>query len=121
MNPDANLVHTWSELNQDAPMDKVLRRRIIGERMMISEVHLARGFVVPTHQHENEQMAMVVSGKIRFRLGAEDSPERHEVVLEGGSVMHLPSNLPHSAEALEDTVIYDLFSPVSEGTGIDRD
>lgn len=117
---DCNLVHTWSELDQDAPMDKVLRRRIIGERVMISEVRLAKGFVVPTHQHDNEQMAMVISGKIRFDLGEEGSSDRRQVVLEGGSVMHLPANLPHAAEALEDTLIYDIFSPVSEGTGIDR-
>ena len=63
---------------------------------------------------------MVISGKIRFDLGEQGSPDRREVVLEGGSVLHLPGNLPHSAEALEDTLVYDIFSPVSEGTGIDR-
>ena len=120
MDPTHDLVHTWNDLPQDAPMDKVLRRRIIAEQMMISQVRLAQGFVVPTHQHENEQIAMVVSGRIRFRLGAEGSPGRREVTLEGGQVLHLPSNLPHAAEALEDTLIYDIFSPVSEQTGIDR-
>ncbi len=117
---DRELVHRWDNLEQDAPMDKIRRRRIIGQQAMISEVRLAKGFTLATHQHDNEQFAMVVSGKIRFGLGAKDSPEHREVVLKGGEVLHLPSNLPHSAEALEDTLIYDVFSPISEGTGVDR-
>jgi quercetin dioxygenase-like cupin family protein len=100
-------------------MPLIDRRRIIGDKMMISEVHLRRGFKVPTHQHENEQFAIVLSGRIRFGLGADGAPDRYEATLTGGEVIHLPSNLPHSAEALEDTHILDLFSPPSAGTGVD--
>ena len=100
-------------------MPLIDRRRIIGEKMMISEVHLHRGFKVPTHQHENEQFAVVLSGRIRFAIGAEGSADRYEVTLGGGEVIHLPSNLPHAAEALEDTHILDFFSPPSAGTGVD--
>lgn len=100
-------------------MPLIDRRRIIGERMMISEVFLHKGFRLQTHQHENEQISIVVSGRLRFGIGDEGSPERYETTLTGGQVIHLPSNVPHSADALEDTVVLDVFSPPSAGTGVD--
>jgi quercetin dioxygenase-like cupin family protein len=116
----AATVHTWSALPTDHPMPLIDRQRIIGERMMISRVHLHKGFRVGTHAHENEQFACVLSGRVRFGLGAEGSPERRERVLVGGDVLQLPANVPHSAEALEDSILLDLFSPPSETTGVDR-
>ena len=42
-----------------------------------------------------------------------------DLVVVGGEVLHLPANVPHSAEALEDSVLFDLFSPPSATTGVD--
>ncbi len=111
--------YRWSELPQDHPLEGIDRRRIFGERMMLAEVALRRGCSVATHRHENEQIAYVVSGRIRFVIGAEDSPQSREITVEGGEVMHLPSNVPHSAVALEDSLVLDLFSPPGE-MGLDR-
>ncbi len=105
----------------DSPMPLLERRRVIGKRAMISQLTLKKGCSVPTRQHENEQFACVLSGRIRFGLGAEGSPQRREVVLEAGAVLHLPAHVPHSADALEETVVLDVFSPPSETTGIDRE
>lgn len=110
----------WSDLPTDVPMAKLSRKRIIGEQMMISQVRLERGCHVPTHSHANEQIAMILSGALRFGIGAEGSDGRYEVTVRAGEVLHLPSNVPHSADALEDTLVLDLFSPPSEKTGIDR-
>lgn len=117
--PAARLHHRWEDLPSDRPMETILRRRLIGEQAMISHVTLAKGCRVPTHAHANEQFACVLRGRIRFGLGAEGSPERREATLGGGEVIHLPANLPHSADALEETVILDVFSPPSATTGID--
>lgn len=114
------VVYRWSDLPTDRPMPRIERRRVIGERMMISQVLLEKGCVVPSHTHENEQFACVVRGRIRFGLGVEGSPDHQQVVLTGGEVLHLPSKVPHSAEALDETLILDLFSPPSQKTGIDR-
>jgi quercetin dioxygenase-like cupin family protein len=114
------LVYRWDDLAADRPMSKLERRRVIGQRLMISRVALERGCVVPTHAHENEQFTCIMSGALRFALGAEGSPGRREVIVRRGEVIHLPANLPHSAEALEDTLVLDLFSPPSPTTGIDR-
>jgi len=42
------------------------------------------------------------------------------MIVEAGEILHLPSFVPHSAEALEDTLVLDIFSPPSEKTGIDK-
>ena len=112
--------YRWADLPTDQPMRHLQRRRIIGEHAMISEVLLEKGCVVPTHAHENEQFAYVLRGRIRFGIGAVGSAERHDLVLEAGEVLHLPSGVPHSAEALQETLIIDIFSPTSEKTGIDQ-
>ncbi|MEA2554578.1 MAG: hypothetical protein QOJ65_2754 [Fimbriimonadaceae bacterium] len=85
---------------------------ITGEKMMVARVHLEKGCHVATHFHESEQIAIVVSGRVRWGLGGEGTPERREVEMRGGEVMLLPSNVPHSVDALEDTEIIDVLSPV---------
>lgn len=109
----------WSELPVDRPMDLLARRRVIGQQAMISHVTLEKGCFVPTHAHANEQFVCVLEGRMRFRLGAE-SEVRQELIIKSGEVLLLPSNLPHEAEALDRTVVLDVFSPPSERTGIDR-
>jgi quercetin dioxygenase-like cupin family protein len=109
--------YRWEDLPSDHPIDKLDRKRIAGERFMIAEVVLHEGCRVASHAHENEQIAIVMSGRIRFTLGAGEA--RREVELGAGEVLHLPPSVPHGAEALEDTRVIDVFSPVSEGTGID--
>lgn len=110
----------WADLPVDRPMDLLERRRIIGDKAMLSQVHLKRGCRVPWHAHENEQFACILSGALRFELGEPGSTARHEIIVRAGEVLHLPSNVPHAAEAIEDTIVLDVFSPPSEKTGIDR-
>jgi quercetin dioxygenase-like cupin family protein len=112
--------HTWDQLATDKPMPLLERQRVMGERMMISRVLLKKGCNVPTHAHQNEQFALVMSGTMRFGIGAEGSPQRREIIVSGGQVLHLPANVPHSAFAVEESVVLDLFSPPSATTGIDR-
>lgn len=87
--------------------------------MLWAYVNLAKGCRVAMHSHENEQIAFVISGRVVWRLGDEDSPEHREVEVQGGTVIHLPSNFPHGVHALEDTVILDVLSPPG-AMGVDR-
>jgi quercetin dioxygenase-like cupin family protein len=84
------------------------RRLITGERMMLAQVYLKKGCVVPKHSHENEQLTYILEGALRFWIG-EDGKE--EIVVNAGEVLHIPSNIPHQAEALKDTLDVDVFSP----------
>ena len=113
-------VHRWLSLPADTPMPLIERRRVIGEKLMISRVHLSKGFSVASHRHANEQFACILSGRMRFGLGQDGTPAWKQVVVEAGEVVVLPGDVPHSAEALEDSVLLDVFSPPSEYTGVDR-
>ena len=121
MKTESGAVHVrWSDQPVDRPMDLLERKRVIGQQAMISRVLLKKGCDIPTHAHENEQIAIVISGKARFGLGAEGSAARSELIVGPDEVLHLPSNVPHSCYAMEDTLILDVFSPPSQKTGIDR-
>ncbi len=114
-------VYRWTDMETDRPMPLIERQRVMGAQAMLSRVALAKGFSVETHSHSNEQFAVVLSGKIRFRIGEPGAGAGpREVTLVGGEVLHLPSNVPHSADAIEDTVVLDVFSPPSATTGVDR-
>jgi quercetin dioxygenase-like cupin family protein len=84
------------------------RRLISTERMMLAHVYLEKDCIVPQHAHENEQLTYILEGTLRFWLG-EDEAETVDVA--AGSVLHLPSWLPHKAQALERTLDVDIFCP----------
>jgi quercetin dioxygenase-like cupin family protein len=76
---------------------------------MLAHVYLKKGCVVPRHSHENEQLTYVLDGKLRLWTG-EEGAER-EWTVSSGEVLVIPSNIPHRAEALEDTLDLDVFDP----------
>ena len=114
------MVYRWGELESDEPMALLSRKRVIGEQAMISRVVLQEGCVVPRHAHENEQFACILSGCLKFELDGQTGTGKETVVVKAGELIHFPSNVAHAAEALEETVVLDVFSPPSETTGIDR-
>jgi quercetin dioxygenase-like cupin family protein len=78
---------------------------------MIAHVYLAKGAIVPTHSHHNEQLTYILEGTLRFYLGEDGS----EVVdVSAGEVLTIPPHLVHKAEALEDTLDVDVFTPPRE-------
>lgn len=108
----------WNDLEADHPMPLLERRRVHGERMTVARVVLQKGFRIDPHAHEEEQIAIILSGKIRFLVG--EAGNQKEMVLGADELLHFPSNVPHGAEALEETVVLDLFSPPAKATGLDR-
>lgn len=91
--------------------DTLERRLITGDRMMLAHVYLAKGCVVPKHSHANEQLTYILEGALHFWLGENQA---EEVIVRAGEVLHIPSNLPHKAVALEDTLDVDIFDPPRE-------
>lgn len=108
---------TISDLPEDTPMPRITRQRVMGDQMMISRVILEPGFTLAMHQHDNEQMVVMLTGHAEFDL--EEPEGRRTVELRGGQVLVLPANLPHGCRAIERCEILDLFSPVSDLTGVD--
>ena len=98
----------WEEMEREHVTDGIERRIINGDRMMLTHVYLKAGAVVPRHSPENEQFTYILEGALRFWVGEEDS---EPIDIRAGEVLHIPSNVPHKAEALEDTLDVDVFSP----------
>lgn len=98
----------WDDMPKESLNPLLDRRLITGERMMLAHVYLKKGCLVPRHSHENEQLTYVLEGALHFWLGEDES---EEVVVHAGEVLTIPSNLPHKALALEDTLDVDVFSP----------
>jgi quercetin dioxygenase-like cupin family protein len=101
-------LHRWQSMAKEELSPSIGRKMITGERMMIAQIFLKKGSVVPRHQHENEQITYILEGALRFHLGADGA---EEVIVRAGEVLTIPPNLPHTAEALEDTLDVDIFDP----------
>ena len=100
--------YRWDEMPREKVSAMLDRRLITGDRMMLAHVYLKKGCVVPRHQHENEQLTYILEGALRFWIGED---EKQQMDVRAGEVLHIPSNVWHKAEALEDTVDVDVFSP----------
>jgi quercetin dioxygenase-like cupin family protein len=89
--------------------DGIHARIVHGERLLLGVVELDPGAVAQEHHHEHEQLGMVISGAITFRIGDETQE------LGPGETWTIPSNVPHEATAgPEGAVLIDVFAPVRE-------
>jgi quercetin dioxygenase-like cupin family protein len=99
---------SWSDVPLEKVTEQLDRKLLTGERIMLAQVFLKQGCIVPKHQHENEQLTYILEGALQFFLG-EDGSET--LTVRAGEVLHIPSMVWHRAEALEDTLDVDIFSP----------
>lgn len=100
--------YRWEDMPRE-PVSPTLERRLItGDRMMLAHVYIKKGSIVPKHSHENEQLTYILEGALKFWIGEDES---ETVIVAAGEVLHIPSNVLHKAEALEDTLDVDIFSP----------
>jgi quercetin dioxygenase-like cupin family protein len=100
--------YRWDSMKKERVSDMLERRLITGDRMMLAHVYLKKGCIVPKHSHENEQLTYILEGALKFWIG-EDGVR--EITVRAGEVLLIPSNVPHKAEALEETLDVDVFSP----------
>ena len=101
-------LYRWEDMPKERLSDSLSRRLVAADRMMLAHVYLDKGCVVPKHAHDNEQLTYILEGALHFWIG-ENGEE--EVTVRAGEVLVIPSNVPHMAEALEDTLDVDVFSP----------
>ena len=79
-----------------------------GEKTLMGQFNIAKGFAIPTHSHPHEQTGFIVSGKLRLTV------EDEVFEAQAGDSWCLPGGVEHAAEALEDAVVIEVFSPVRE-------
>jgi quercetin dioxygenase-like cupin family protein len=97
---------SWDNVPTEILSHCISRKIITGEKAMVAQVFIKKDGVVPTHHHESEQITYILEGALKFEI------EGREIVVRKGEVLHIPSNVPHRAVALEDTVDLDIFSPI---------
>lgn len=98
----------WSELPAESMNPLFDRQYVVGDEVMVARISMKRGCTVPEHSHRHEQISNVLSGCLRFVI------EGREIVVGAGELLLIPPHVPHSAEALEDTIAIDTFSPPRE-------
>lgn len=101
-------VHSWEEQPVEELNPSIGRQLVHTESMTIARIHLRAGAVVPRHEHPHEQVANVLEGRLRFVVG------EHEHVVSAGQSMVVPGGVPHEVEALADSLVLDVFSPVRD-------
>lgn len=102
--------YKYSEIEEDHPIPLLHRKLVHADNALIAKVRLEKGCHVNLHHHESEQIAMVMSGHVRWILGPE-GPDQYTQEMRGGEVLQLRSNFPHGIDALEDSEIIDVLSP----------
>ncbi len=108
-------VYNWSAIPVEELNPKFSRQCIHSETMTVARIQMKQGSVVPEHHHHNEQISTMHEGRLKFIIDGK------ELILNPGESLRIPPNVPHSAEALDDCVATDLFSPPREDwkTGAD--
>jgi quercetin dioxygenase-like cupin family protein len=96
------------EIPEEHVTDLFARRFFTGEKATVAFLNMKEGCVVPEHHHESEQFSYIITGAMRFIIGGE------EILVRGGEMVQIPSNVLHSAVAIEMTTGIDFFSPIRE-------
>jgi quercetin dioxygenase-like cupin family protein len=98
----------WKDMSAEPLKGGMSRKLISTDRMMLAHVYFKKGDDVPLHEHENEQLTYILQGALHFWFGADGVDE---ITVRAGEVVVIPSNVPHRAVALEDTLDVDIFNP----------
>jgi quercetin dioxygenase-like cupin family protein len=96
---------TWSPVEVEQLNPLLGRHFVVGQNIMLARVLLKKGCIVPEHSHPNEQLTYIAEGVLKFWIDGK------EIVVKAGELLTIPPNMPHKAEALEDTVDFDVFTP----------
>ncbi|HMU48109.1 MAG TPA: cupin domain-containing protein [Chitinophagaceae bacterium] len=86
----------------------ILSKLVHGKKSTLSVVDIKQGSILPEHKHKHEQITFIVEGELEMMIKGK------KYLLTAGSVHVIPSNFPHSAKAITDCRVIDVFSPVRE-------
>ena len=79
-----------------------------GEKTLMGQFEIAKGAEVPMHSHPHEQTGFMVSGRLRFKV------EDEVMEVATGDSWCIPGGVEHGVEALEESVVIEVFAPVRE-------
>ena len=100
--------HRWVDVPSEQINESIARRYITADSVTVARFELKQGGVVPSHAHANEQISIVISGALLFRIDGRDT------LVQAGEMMQIPGNVAHEVRVLEDALVVDVFSPVRQ-------
>jgi unsaturated pyranuronate lyase len=106
--------HSWNKVEVEQLSPLLTRQCIHSDKVTLARIVLKKGCIVPEHHHVSEQFSHILEGELKFYFGDK------EVTVRAGDVLTIPSNEPHKAIAVVDTVAIDVFSPPRQDW-IDKD
>src|ERR1022692_3740463 len=95
----------WHMIELESLNPLLQRQFVVGQEIMLARVVLRKGCIVPEHSHHNEHLTYILDGALKFWIDGK------EIVVHAGEVLCIPAHMPHKAEAMEDTVDLDVFTP----------
>jgi quercetin dioxygenase-like cupin family protein len=98
----------WGLIEEEALNPLLTRQLIHGRNITVARIRLRKYAQVPVHTHVSEQICLVEQGALRFVVDGE------ERIVRAGEALEIPPDAPHLAEALEDSVVIDVFAPRRE-------
>jgi quercetin dioxygenase-like cupin family protein len=98
-------LYDWNRMEAEQLNPLVRRKAIHTQNMTIARLEIQKSAVVPEHHHVHEQVATVEIGALKFFI------DGGEQIVRAGESIAIPPNVPHSVEAMEDSVVVDIFSP----------
>ena len=98
----------WKDVEREQLNPLIHREMVTGQQIMVARVFIKKDGHVPLHHHHNEQFTYILEGALKFAINGK------EIIVRAGEVLSIPSNMPHEAWALEDTLDLDVFNPPRE-------
>ena len=89
-----------------SPENGLVRRvGAYNDKLLLAEHRMKKGWVGTMHQHAQDQIVYVVSGKLSVTVG------RETFAAGAGDSFVVRGGVEHQAAALEDSVVVDVFTP----------
>lgn len=83
-------------------------RLVHTDQLTVAHLEVEAGSILPEHQHPHEQITNILTGEFEMTVGG---VTQH---CTAGSVVVIPGNTPHSARAITDCRLVDVFHPARE-------
>lgn len=104
--------NTLKSLPLEQPSEMMSRRMIVGDNIKVSFWKLKAGLLPEPHDHPEEQVTWILSGKVEFRIGDETR------LCRSGDFVVIPGGVEHQGHFIEDTEIVSVFSLPASTAGV---
>jgi unsaturated pyranuronate lyase len=106
--PDLTGFGALADVPEERINDKITRKVVSGKQGMLVWWSMKAGAHAQAHKHPHEQIAWVIKGRCKARVGSETRE------CKAGDVVVIPGGIEHEFMFAEDAEVLDLFSPPRE-------